>query len=564
MFRESSRRAIVYKNQWPEMVSIRSATPGGGSMCCCQNFTNYLSRPSPHPCFPARNERRSARGHCRTARAVLESDTSDNFRQLIFTLQPPPGLRGGDDQLEYHQLGSRGRQRTSRPHCPVANCREHAFNGIGRPQVIPVLGGEVVEGQHCSAILRQAFDRLVVLRSVFLGEDIDRHLGRSSVRGQVNFAQVLLHVCLHRQRDLVQYVRRLVHPTPLVPCSWKDLVDGLPEAEPTVANSDFRGDLQPAPLHLDQQLTPALGALASANLEADELLLALRRRADQHQHAFGVVFHPGLQVDTVRPDIHVSPCRQVALLPAVVLVLPLGRQSGNHRRRQVRRFLAQERRQRLLEVARRDAAQIKRWQQRIQALRPPSPFWQDRREKADPVALNRGTTIPDFHRADLNRSDPCLDRALGTVTMPDDAVAAVRQLEILHGGKERPGLHLDSLRKQLPGAGSKDICQGIVDLVRLTKPDNTAILIHGVSLSLRGSGRLDTRLDTPPISYRHHPASRLAPLRSSFHLGRERLSRQAAGAITWPEAAVRALRIPRGRCKPNWNERPAIGAFTQR
>ena len=37
--------------------------------------------------------------------AILESDTSDNLRQLIFTLQPPPGIRGGEDQLEYHQLG---------------------------------------------------------------------------------------------------------------------------------------------------------------------------------------------------------------------------------------------------------------------------------------------------------------------------------------------------------------------------------------------------------------------------------------------------------------------------
>src|SRR4051794_22033335 len=26
-----------------------------------------------------------------------------------------------------------------------------------------------------------------------------------------------------------------------------------------------------------------------------------------------------------------------------------------------------------------------------------------------------------------------------------------------------------------------------------------------------GSGRLDTRLDTPPISHRHHPVSRIAP-----------------------------------------------------
>ena len=40
---------------------------------------------------------------------------------------------------------------------------------------------------------------------------------------------------------------------------------------------------------------------------------------------------------------------------------------------------------------------------------------------------------------------------------------------------------------------------------------NTAILFHGVSLSLRGFGRLDSRLDTPPISDRHHSVSRLAP-----------------------------------------------------
>jgi hypothetical protein len=44
----------------------------------------------------------------------------------------------------------------------------------------------------------------------------------------------------------------------------------------------------------------------------------------------------------------------------------------------------------------------------------------------------------------------------------------------------------------------------------VTKTNNIAILIHGVSLSLRGSGRLDTRLDTPPISLRHHPGSGLA------------------------------------------------------
>ena len=36
------------------------------------------------------------------------------------------------------------------------------------------------------------------------------------------------------------------------------------------------------------------------------------------------------------------------------------------------------------------------------------------------------------------------------------------------------------------------------------------VLVHGVSLSRRGSGRLDTRLDTPPFSHRHHPVSAIA------------------------------------------------------
>jgi hypothetical protein len=43
------------------------------------------------------------------------------------------------------------------------------------------------------------------------------------------------------------------------------------------------------------------------------------------------------------------------------------------------------------------------------------------------------------------------------------------------------------LREKLPGTQTQDAGQGIIDLVRLTKLDNAAILFHGVSLSLRGS-----------------------------------------------------------------------------
>jgi len=91
-----------------------------------------------------------------------------------------------------------------------------------------------------------------------------------------------------------------------------------------------------------------------------------------------------------------------------------------------------------------------------------------------------------------------------------EAVAAVGKLQALHRGEKRLGFHLDSLRKQLPSTRSQNIRQWIVDLIGLTQWENVAMLVHGVSLSLRGSGRLDTRLDTPPISFRHHPVSRIA------------------------------------------------------
>jgi hypothetical protein len=61
--------------------------------------------------------------------------------------------------------------------------REHALDRIRCPQMIPVPGGEVEEGEQRIAILRQAGDRLLVLGAVFVGEHIDRRLGcRGSAR----------------------------------------------------------------------------------------------------------------------------------------------------------------------------------------------------------------------------------------------------------------------------------------------------------------------------------------------------------------------------------------------
>jgi len=250
----------------------------------------------------------------------------------------------------------------------------------------------------------------------------------------------------------------------------KELVERLPEAERPVPDRDPGWDGQAPPLDLDQKLAPALGTLAHTGLEAHQFLLALRGGPDQHQHALGLVLHPGLQVDPVGPHIDIPASREIARLPAIVFALPFSGQSGDGGRRQVWGILAQKGRECLLEVAGREPTQVQDRQQRIQAPRPPRPFRQDRRGKADAV-LAGGAAVADLDPADLHRADAALDHALRSMAMPDQALASIRQLEMPHAGEKGFSLDLDGLGQQLTGTGSENIGQGIVNRVGLTQAD---------------------------------------------------------------------------------------------
>jgi len=114
--------------------------------------------------------------------AILEFDASDDLRQLVFALQAPPGFGGRGDELEDHELGGPGRQRSLRPHGSMTHSGEHALDRVRCAQVIPVLGGKIEEGEQGLAVLRQAGDRLVVFGAVFVGEDVDRGLGCRTCR----------------------------------------------------------------------------------------------------------------------------------------------------------------------------------------------------------------------------------------------------------------------------------------------------------------------------------------------------------------------------------------------
>jgi hypothetical protein len=204
----------------------------------------------------------------------------------------------------------------------MAHGGEGAFDRVRRSDVLPVFGGEVVEGEQLGAILDQLGHRLVVFHAVGLDEEIEGGFGVSLVSacqmscrwplalGWMDFGMAfstLLVLCTqHRCSRVVPNTSRSAAQKPRAPSP--------------MASSGGLG--QPTALEVEQQLAPALGALAVAVGQAQNLLVAPFVRADQHQNALFFLGHPWLEVDAVGPDVDDAPGTQIAALPALILVPP--------------------------------------------------------------------------------------------------------------------------------------------------------------------------------------------------------------------------------------------------
>ena len=136
--------------------------------------------------------------------------------------------------------------------------------------------------------------------------------------------QMALCFGLNRLRHRVQHIAGFVEPATLFFRRAKDLAQRIPEPQSTIANGKIRRMGKTAPLQIKQQLSPTLGAFAVAVRKADDLLAAPFIRADQHQNALFFLSHSRAEVDTVRPDVDEPARAEIAALPAVILVPPIG------------------------------------------------------------------------------------------------------------------------------------------------------------------------------------------------------------------------------------------------
>jgi hypothetical protein len=114
--------------------------------------------------------------------AVAADDAPDHLGHLNFALPPAPGLQGGHDELEDHQRGGCLRKGTFGADRAMPDGGEHTRDRIRGLHVVPVLGGEVIEGQQGVAVLGQALDGTGVLGPMLLLDDGEGGFRRLAVR----------------------------------------------------------------------------------------------------------------------------------------------------------------------------------------------------------------------------------------------------------------------------------------------------------------------------------------------------------------------------------------------
>src|SRR5437667_434720 len=180
-------------------------------------------------------------------------------------------------------------------------------------------------------------------------------------------------------------------------------------------------------------------------------------------------------------------------------------EAGDGRRRQTWRALADEGRQRFLEVAGRDALQVEDGDQHLKALRSPRVSRQDRRRVPNARALG-SFAVAHTRLANRDRADAGHDLAFRKMAVAHDAPLARLGLEIGMLCEKLSNLRFDRLGQQRTCAAAQDLCEGIGKGPWLGELDDVTVR-HGVSLLHWRSGGVEHHHDTPPYPVTPSPTS---------------------------------------------------------
>jgi hypothetical protein len=109
--------------------------------------------------------------------SVVELYSQDDFRQEAVAFEAAPALLGSLRELEDHRQRGLVGEATLRSSRTMTDGSKCALDWVCGPQVFPMLGGKVVEGEQCITILGPALGRFLVLAAVGLDEDVKSGFG---------------------------------------------------------------------------------------------------------------------------------------------------------------------------------------------------------------------------------------------------------------------------------------------------------------------------------------------------------------------------------------------------
>jgi len=145
-----------------------------------------------------------------------------------------------------------------------------------------------VKGQQRVPVLDQLGDRLVPFHAVGLFEEIEGGVGLGAGLSLPDVVQMALGFGLDGFGQRIEHVHGLVNPAALLLRRGKHLAQRRPEPESPIPDGQLGVLFQAAPLEIEQQLAPALGAFAEAVGHGQQFFAAILIRPDDHQNALFV------------------------------------------------------------------------------------------------------------------------------------------------------------------------------------------------------------------------------------------------------------------------------------
>ena len=109
--------------------------------------------------------------------AVDERHALDELDDQLVTVDLAPAFLRLPGELEHHRQRRRPTSAAFRLSMPMTHGRKGRFDDVRAANVLPVLGGEVVEGEKHVLVLHQKFHRLRELRAVPINEFIASPIG---------------------------------------------------------------------------------------------------------------------------------------------------------------------------------------------------------------------------------------------------------------------------------------------------------------------------------------------------------------------------------------------------